>query len=155
MLFFAPRPGPSRRRLPLAETAAIGLLTACHFDATAGDPIASRTNMLLEEADALRALACECRGSSADTEPCGAPSVFEFDHRRCIEDAFAQEPTASIRHLDCRIPLDTALTDCIDMNLRCTDPGPTRACEEDYRTAVAGCTPLPESVALAVEDCGD
>ena len=73
--------------------------------------------------------------------------------RRCIEDAYLRDAAASRIYLDCFVPLQAELNDCLDDKLECSDVGPTHACFEDFDLGLESCIELPNSVERGLGEC--
>jgi len=73
--------------------------------------------------------------------------------RRCIEDAYLRDAAASRVYLDCLVPLQAELNDCLNDKLECSNVGPTNACFEDFDLGLESCIELPNTVERGLGDC--
>ena len=93
---------------------ALSLAPACTYDSSADDPLAARTDQLIDELNAQNAVYCDCydEWGYADRAQCEGEDAIGPSQRRCITDAFARDAEASQQYLDCMLPLEREFTGC-------------------------------------------
>lgn len=142
------------RRVALAIAATH--LTACHFDGTAYDPLLVRANEWIDAQNEASAISCECSATQALTNAsaCAAAEAIDPERRRCMLEALARDADGSVAYLECVLPLERDLTECLDTNLRCEAPDSARACRDVYEIGLAACSEPPATVDRALPECG-
>jgi hypothetical protein len=74
--------------------------------------------------------------------------------RRCVEDAFAEDVTASNTWMDCVLPLQEEYTTCINDRITCDNFQASRQpCDDDYNLGYMECVGLPMSVQRDYDNC--
>ena len=140
------------RLLALLLTAAAAT-TACDAEEVAVEDLVSDR---LAASNELADIVCDC------SEPWGyehrSDCMKEWGEvlpaqRRCIQDAYARDEATARSYLECVLPLQDELNDCIDGKLACGDAGPVEACFDDYDIGFDQCIQLPNAITRGLEQC--
>lgn len=127
----------------------------CGDEETPEDKLVSGLDEFQAEVNEQAEVSCDCWQESnfASREAC--QEMFEIlpSRRRCIDDALAQDVTASQQWLDCTLPLEAEYTTCINDKLMCDVADSLKACVDDYNTGTDNCIKLPNAVDRDYNDC--
>ena len=130
----------------------LGPTQAC--DPDADDAVLQQISEAIDLENASFEIICDCwdvllwesRGECLDRQI--LPS-----QRRCVEDAYLQDPAAAQTYLDCFIPLMSEMETCLNTKLVCDDLGASVACFDDFDLGAEQCIALPAAIERDLEDC--
>ena len=141
------------RRLLACLVAAAALTAGCDTeDVSVADLVDDR----LAAGNELAAIVCDCSdewgydGRSECLQDWGEVLPAQ---RRCVQDAYARDEAAARTYLECVLPLEDELNDCVDAKLSCGDPDQTDACFDDYEIGFDRCIRLPNTILRGLEQC--
>lgn len=119
---------------------------------SAGCGVNSLLNKIDDEVAEAVDLACSCSNVFPDKAMCedmfGSP--FDFFDRDCLEDALAENKSASKETLQCSLDQQKAYNKCLKGQLDCNDPNSFQGCESVYETP---CPELPAEVQTKLQTC--
>lgn len=120
---------------------------------TAGCGVHSLLNKLDNESQEAIDLACSCSNIYPDKAACEAQfsSFFDLIDRDCLEDALAENKSASKESLQCALDQQKAYNKCLKDKLDCNDQTSFMGCESAFETE---CPQLPAEVQTKLQACG-
>lgn len=120
---------------------------------TAGCGVHSLLNKLDNESQEAIDLACSCSNVFPDKAACEAQfsSFFDLIDRDCLEDALAENKSASKESLQCALDQQKAYNKCLKDKLDCNDQTSFMGCESAFETE---CPELPAEVQTKLQTCG-
>lgn len=120
---------------------------------TAGCGVHSLLNKLDNESQEAIDLACSCSNIYPDKAACEAQfsSFFDLIDRDCLEDALAENKSASKESLQCALDQQKAYNKCLKDKLDCNDQTSFMGCESAFETE---CPQLPAEVQTKLQTCG-